>query len=208
MLPKNRQRKEEEMVKKNSVKKMCVAILLGLMVSMVSTTAFADRDDYRRDHGRHERIRYGHDRYDYYEGRYYRTSLFGAILDVVFPPVGVTVTYLPRSYRTIYVGGVRYYEYDNVYYQTSPGGYVVVQQPVVTRYVSPNVVYVPASNVAVPGQVQATGDRETITINVPKSSGGYIAITLVRYSNGFVGPRGEFYPALPTSEQLRVAYGY
>jgi hypothetical protein len=56
-------------------------------------------------------------------------------------------------------------------------------------------------------QTQVVGDRETITINVPWSGGGYITITLVRYTNGFVGPRGEFYPTLPTGEELRVRYG-
>jgi hypothetical protein len=50
-------------------------------------------------------------------------------------------------------------------------------------------------------------DRETVTINVPNSNGGNIAITLVRHSNGFVGPQGEFYPILPTTEQLRIRYG-
>ena len=50
-------------------------------------------------------------------------------------------------------------------------------------------------------------DRETVTINVPSSNGGNIVITLVRYSNGFVGPQGEFYPILPTAEQLRIRYG-
>jgi hypothetical protein len=193
------------MVKKMYYTKICLAVVVGLMATMVSTTAFADH----RGRGRHETIRYGHDRFDYYEGRYYRTSLFGALLDVVFPPVGVSVTYLPRGYRTIYVGGVRYYEYDNVYYQPCPTGYTVVQQPMVTtQYVSPNVVYVPAANAVVPPEAQATGDRETITVNVPRASGGSIAITLVRYSNGFVGPKGEFYPTLPTSAQLSAQYGY
>ena len=50
-------------------------------------------------------------------------------------------------------------------------------------------------------------DRETVMINVPSRNGGSIAITLVRYSNGFVGPQGEFYSTLPTAEQLRIRYG-
>ncbi|MBU2101842.1 MAG: DUF6515 family protein [Candidatus Omnitrophota bacterium] len=198
------------MAKKHASRKVCAVVMAGFMLSMISTTVFADYRgrDHRNDRSRHESIRYGHDRFDYYEGRYYRTSLFGAILSVVFPPMGVTVTYLPRGYRTVYVGGTRYYEYDNVYYQSYSGGYVVVNQPVVTQYISPNVVYIPAANSVVPPQAQqVTGDRETVTLNVPRFSGGYTAITLVRYSNGFVGPRGEFYPTLPTGEQLRVEYG-
>ncbi|MCX5705395.1 MAG: hypothetical protein NTZ92_05010 [Candidatus Omnitrophica bacterium] len=50
-------------------------------------------------------------------------------------------------------------------------------------------------------------DRETVTINVPSRNGGSIAITLVGYDNGFVGPQGEFYSTLPTAEQLRIRYG-
>ncbi|MCX5705027.1 MAG: hypothetical protein NTZ92_03070 [Candidatus Omnitrophica bacterium] len=66
---------------------------------------------------------------------------------------------------------------------------------------APDVVYVPSVN-----QPQVF-DRETVIINVPSRNGGSIAITLVRQSNGFVGPQGEFYSALPTAEQLRVRYG-
>ncbi|MDD5194204.1 MAG: hypothetical protein PHQ96_00835 [Candidatus Omnitrophica bacterium] len=191
----------------NNSKKVTLVLAVSLLMGMASTVAFArDRDDHW-GRSRHEQIRHGHDRFDYYEGRYYRTSLFGAILGLVLPPAGVTVTYLPRGHRTIYVGGTRYYEYDNVYYQACPTGYVVVQQPVVTQYVSPNVMYVPAANAAVPSQAQAIGDRETVTLNVPRISGGYTAITLVRYANGFVGPQGEFYSSLPSGEELRVRYG-
>lgn len=121
----------------------------------------------------------------------------------MIPPIGASVSYLPYGHRTIYVGGVPYYEYDNVYYRPYGTRYIVVQQPVAT---SPEVVYVPAPGALPPGSTQ-TGDRETVMMNVPRDNGGYVAITLVRYPNGFVGPQGEFYPTLPTTEQLRARYG-
>ena len=129
---------------------------------------------------------------------------FGLILDLVAPPRGVVVTYLPTGYRTVFIGGTAYYEYDNVYYQPSSGGYVVVQPPVAANdYVSPNVVYAPVPYVATPTQ---PSEGEPVTVNVRTSRRGTIAITLMRYSNGFVGPQGEFYPSFPTTNELRARY--
>jgi hypothetical protein len=131
--------------------------------------------------------------------------LFSLGLSFVIPPIGASVSYLPYGHRTVYVGGVPYYEYDNIYYRPYGTRYVVVERPVVVES-SPEVVYVPAANTPVPPEAQ-TGSRETVTINVPRANGGYVAITLARYTNGFVGPQGEFYPTLPTGEQLRARYG-
>ncbi|MFA7234569.1 MAG: hypothetical protein WC076_10710 [Terrimicrobiaceae bacterium] len=39
------------------------------------------------------------------------------------------VTVLPTGYATVLRGGVTYYTYDDVYYRTVPGGYVVVPRP-------------------------------------------------------------------------------
>jgi len=191
-------------MKRLLIKKLLLAVVIGLTLGMSFTEAFADD---RGGHGRGRRevtVYRGH-RYDYHEGRFYRPSFFGFSFNWVMPPIGAVVTYLPYEHRTIIIGGVRYYEYDNVYYQPYPNrGYIVVQRPLVTNeYISPNVVYVPAT---VPAQPQP-GERETVTISVPTLSGSSIAITLVRYPNGFVGPQGEFYPTLPTAEQLRARYG-
>ena len=81
----------------------------------------------------------------------------------------------------------------------------MVERPVVVES-PPEVVYAPSTSI--PASVQApTGSRETVTINVPRDNGGFVAITLARYTNGFVGPQGEFYPTLPTGEELRARYG-
>jgi len=154
-------------------------------------------DAFARDSHGYESYRHGDRRYHYYDGRWYTPGLFWFGFNFVIPPIGATVTYVPSRHRTIIIGGVTYYEYDNVYYRNCPGGYMVVPAPVAT----PNVMYEPVIT-----QPQV-GERETVTINVPTSTSGNIAITLIRYPNGFVGPQGEFYPTLPTAEQLRARYG-
>ncbi len=191
----------------NFLKRLWLVTVVGLMLGTVSMRAFAYDRGGHGGRGRREVTVFRGERYYYHEGRFYRPSLFGFSFDLVMPPVGAVVSYLPYGHRTIVVGGVMYYEYDDVYYQPCPTGYAVVQQPAVANeYISPDIVYVPTPAVAVPAQPQPS-ERETVTINVPTSNRGSIAITLVRYPNGFAGPQGEFYPTLPTAEQLRVRYG-
>jgi len=186
------------MAKKNFSGRFWLIIALGLILLMPVDTALAagwGRHDGRRGH---EVYISGGRRYGYHVGRWYRPGgWFGLNFSFVFPPVGATVTYVPDRCRTLIIGGATYYEYDNVYYRACPTGYVVVPQPVET----PNVIYVPSTT------QPAASDRETVTINVPAANGRIVAITLVRYPNGFVGPQGEFYPTLPTAEQLRERYG-
>ena len=104
-----------------------LAVIMSMLLSVAAVNAFADERGWHQGGGRHERVQYRGQRYEYHEGRFYRPSLFGLILDLVAPPRGVVVTYLPTGYRTVFIGGTAYYEYDNVYYQPSSGGYVVVQ---------------------------------------------------------------------------------
>ena len=63
--------------------------------------------------------------------------------------------------------------------------------------------------VAQPAQVvpTTTYSGDTVTLNVPNSSGGYIAVVLKRSGNGYVGPQGEYYDQIPTTEQLQAMYG-
>ncbi len=204
---------------RNARSEVVMLVILCFIVGGVSMTAFADRGGGRGNRGRDDRgehrgwgqrehIRYHGYRYEYHEGRFYRLGLFGAILDLVLPPRGIIVTYLPTGYRTIIVGRTTYYEYENVYYQPSPGGYTVVQPPVVVnQYVSPPVVYAPSPTVAAPAVQPQSPAEGTVIVNVPTATMGTIAITLVRYANGFAGPQGEFYPAFPSTEELSARYG-
>jgi len=62
---------------------------------------------------------------------------------------------------------------------------------------------------------KAATDREAIrdemnvvTVNVTNSNGSIIQVRLKKQGVGYVGPRGEYYPKLPTEEQLKPVYGF
>ncbi len=62
---------------------------------------------------------------------------------------------------------------------------------------------------AVNAQVGAANElASTVVINVQNSNGSYTPVTLRRAGNQYIGPRGEYYSALPTEQQLKVAYGF
>ncbi len=48
---------------------------------------------------------------------------------------------------------------------------------------------------------------DTIVINVPNNDGTTTPVTLKRSGDVWVGPRGETYKNIPTSEELRPTYG-
>lgn len=52
--------------------------------------------------------------------------------------------------------------------------------------------------------------RETTTaiVNVTNSNGSVTPVRLTKQGIGYVGPRGEYYDRLPTSEQLKPVYGF
>ena len=85
---------------------------------------------------------------------------------------------------------------------------MVVQSPVIAnQYVSAPVVYIPAPNIVVPSAQPQPVEMGTVIVNVPTATRGPVAITLMRYSNGFVGPQGELYPTFPSTEELSARYG-
>ena len=52
-----------------------------------------------------------------------------------------------------------------------------------------------------------TYSGDTVTVNVPSSNGGYIAVVLKRSGNGYLGPQGEYYDQVPSMAQLQAMYG-
>ena len=51
--------------------------------------------------------------------------------------------------------------------------------------------------------------QQTETIMVNNSNGSYTPVTLTRVGYGqYRGPRGEIYTAMPSGDQLKVAYGF
>ena len=192
------------MKKNRTVAQGILAFVVGMALLASTGDAFARDGDrhggrggghgwgHNRGHSR-EVVVVGHDRYHYYGGRFYRPSWFGFEIALSIPPVGAVITTLPYGHRTMVVGGLPYYYYDGVYYRTCPTGYIVVPEPAVVT-----VPVVPSPRVV---------SGETVTVNVPNTNGSYTAVTLVRRSNGFVGPQGELYTEFPTVEQLRLLYG-
>jgi len=120
--------------------------------------------------------------------------------------VGATLSALPPSYSTVYVGRVPYY-YDGIYYyRPYASGYVVVANPTIAPAVvtAPVVVQPTVVTTNIEPQTQPSG---TITINVPNSKGGYTSVLLTKRNDGYLGPQGEFYPGNPTVDQLKALYG-
>jgi Glycine zipper/Prokaryotic membrane lipoprotein lipid attachment site len=76
-----------------------------------------------------------------------------------------------------------------------------IQKPVVEEP-APVVVAQPAAVVPT-----TTYNGDTVTINVPNSSGGYTSVVLKRSGSGYVGPQGEYYDQIPSVEQLQAMYG-
>ena len=46
-----------------------------------------------------------------------------------------------------------------------------------------------------------------ITVWITNDNGSLIAVTLTRRLPGYTGPLGEYYPTMPTEEQLKILYG-
>jgi hypothetical protein len=50
-------------------------------------------------------------------------------------------------------------------------------------------------------------ERE-IDVWVTNSNGSRTSVKLIQRGHRYIGPRGEYYDAMPTNEQLRVVYGF
>lgn len=51
-------------------------------------------------------------------------------------------------------------------------------------------------------------DMNSTIVNVTNSNGSIVQVRLRRQGVGWVGTRGEYYPTLPTEDQLRPVYGF
>jgi len=76
-----------------------------------------------------------------------------------------------------------------------------IQKPVVEEP-APVVMTEPSAPVTT-----TTYSGDTVTVNVPNSNGSYTAVVLKRSGNGYVGPQGEYYDQVPSTEQLQAMYG-
>lgn len=130
-----------------------------------------------------------------------------------------------RSYRGHYDGGRHYGYYRNargdLFFGLLGIGMaaaivaavdrpVYVQQPVQVVYQEPRVIYVQQPQVVQqPVVVQVEQPRPAmVTINIQNSNGSFTPVTLHSVGSQWVGPKGEYYDAMPTVGQLRQVYGF
>lgn len=134
-------------------------------------------------------IRVANALYYYLEGTFYQPTPSGYVM--IAPPRGAVIPLLPERHKVIVYENTDYYYYNSAYYIKEPRGYTVVTPP-------PSVVSSNAPAVEAP--------EKTIVVTVPNPNGSYIPVTLQKYSDGYVGPNGEFYPDYPTIDQLKAMY--
>jgi hypothetical protein len=127
--------------------------------------------------------------YYYLNGTYYQETPSGYV--IVSAPRGAMITSIPERHKVIVYNNTDYYYYNSAYYVKQPTGYTVVTPP-------PSVVSSNAPAVEAP--------EKTVVVTVPNPNGSYIPVTLQKYSDGYVGPNGEFYPDYPTLDQLKAMY--
>lgn len=127
--------------------------------------------------------------YYYLAGTYYQETPSGFVM--VPAPRGALITELPERHKVIVYDKTDYYYYNSAYYIKEPRGYTVVTPP-------PSVVTSNAPAVEAP--------EKTVVVTVPNPNGSYMPVTLQKYSDGYVGPNGEFYPDYPTIDQLKAMY--
>lgn len=127
--------------------------------------------------------------YYYLSGVYYQSTPSGYV--VVTAPRGAVIRELPPWHRRIPYKETVYYFYNNTYYVQEPAGYTVVTPPPEVVTTNPPAVEAP---------------EKTVVVTVPNPNGSYIPVTLEKYSDGYKGPNGEFYPDYPTVDQLKAMY--
>jgi hypothetical protein len=103
---------------------------------------------------------------------------------------------LPPRHKVVLIGGIVYYVKDDIYYRSLPGGYIIVDKPVVK-----------VEETSAPSEALKPQEN-TFTLYVPKKTGeGFVPVILKRLEGGFLGPQGEFYPSAPQIEWLTEMYG-
>lgn len=166
--------------------------LVALLAVLTAGPTHADR------HGgghRYTKVVVGHGHYWYRDGVYYRHH-HGRYLYVA-PPRGALITVVPASAVRLRFGTVRYRYFGGAYYRHTPRGYVLVERPA-TVYLdrvpdAPDTVFV---------------EPVYRQVNVRNTNGSETPVRLEQAGEKWLGPKGEFYDAFPTDDQLRAAYGF
>ena len=92
---------------------------------------------------------------------------------------------------------------------SQPPPVVYVQQPVVVQQPAPVVSSVGQQPTPAQQPVQIEPPQPmAVTIKVQNSNGSYTPVVLRQVGSQWVGPKGEYYDAVPSVGQLRPVYGF
>jgi hypothetical protein len=117
-----------------------------------------------------------------------------------YPPYPRYAGFAAPDFQPVVVNGVTYYVNNGVYYIYTQYGYQSVAPPAG--------VSAAASQAEAVTQVPVNGTSgDSVTINVPNDKGGFSPVVLKKSGDGYVGPQGEFYPQIPSMDQLKLMYG-
>jgi hypothetical protein len=189
-----------------TLKKSRIVVGLCLIIAMLASSSMAWGGG--RHFGYHYHDFYHHGFYHGYGGWPYYWPYWGAGVTFVAPPIGAVVEYLPDGYTTFVVNGVQYYSCGGYYFRACPSGYVIVSPPEVAASAAPELgSSVTASQAAPSAGAAAKSDGAVVTINIPNANGGFTAVKLTKYKDGYKGPQGEFYQGHPTVDELKALYG-
>ena len=174
------------------MKKMVIFLLIAVMLFSISPV-YAWHGDYHHPRG-----------YHYYRGHWWLGDEIVAGL-----AIGAIIAGLPPRCRTVYIGGAPYYYDGMYYYQPGPAGYVVVQPAVAPVVMVPPVAPMVVAPAQIPTAVAAAPvvQNSSVTVRINNKNGSTTSIMMVKKGNGYVGPQGEYYEAMPTHEQLNALYG-
>jgi len=105
--------------------------------------------------------------------------------------------------RPFYKKNVFNHIYHRTFLKKRPHHHNVVIRRPSTRHIAINLV--PTVTVTRP---EIVVEPTTVTVWITNSNGSQTSVSLRRSGPGFVGPRNELYPNMPTNEQLRIVYGF
>ena len=95
--------------------------------------------------------------------------------------------YYPPKHGRFYRGR----PWEHRFVRIGPPPVVIVQPPVAPVVITPPPV-----------------EQGTVTVWITNSNGSTTPVTLTRQGGSYIGPRGEYYAAMPSNEQLRMVYGF
>jgi hypothetical protein len=181
-----------EVTMSNPILSSASLALAALLACLPASPAHADRHHVGH---RYTKVVVGPGHYWYRNGVYYKRH-HGRYLYVA-PPRGALIATVPSAAVRLRFGGTRYRYFGGAYYHHTPRGFVVVERPA-TVYLdrvatAPDTVFV---------------EPVYRLVNVRNTNGSTTPVRLEQAGEKWQGPKGEFYDAFPTDDQLRSAYGF